>query len=131
MVNKEFGQFVNKCFLAWCEQRINDGLNRGTVTEFAKALDIHQGDLSHMLAGRRVPGVLVLQKLAANPLIGPRIWQAAMSGRFVSDPHELRALAALDNLPEPMKERWLQVAEQMKSASPNPDSDLSSFGQEN
>jgi len=70
-----------------------------TVTEYAELLGVHQGDLSHWLKGRRTPGEKVVKKLAANPLIGPEVWEAA---GIITDP----VVAALNRLPDDLRRRY-------------------------
>lgn len=113
-INDRFGSFMTTKFLEW-QTALG---RRATVTEFADALDLYQGDVSNYLHGRRIPGVKIVQKMAANPIIGVGIWQAAGYGRVVEDELELRTLAALEALPPQLKEKFVLEAERL-ALNPN------------
>jgi hypothetical protein len=104
---EKFAKFINARFIAW-----ENGLgSRGTVSNFAKAVDAYQGDVSHWLKGTRVPGFKVLLKLSQNPIVGPEVWEAAGYGYMVKDPLQIRTLAALETLPRPLQEWFADQAE--------------------
>ncbi len=104
---EKFKKFMQNRFIAWEVARGE----KGTVTDFATAIDVYQGDVSHWMKGTRVPGIKVLQKIAASKWIGPEVWEAAGFGYLVKDPVLLRTLAALESLPRPLQESFAEEAE--------------------
>lgn len=106
---ERFKTFINARFLAW-EQAIG---KRGTVKDFARDIGTYQGDVSHWMAGDRIPGLKALQKITNSPWIGPEAWEAAGYGYLVKDPELIRVLVALDSLPRSIQERFATEAERM------------------
>lgn len=90
---------------------------RTTVTQFAEALGVEQGTVSHWLRGNRVPGDKVLRQLAANPIIGPEAWEAANRIPELSPALRL-ILRFVGPLPEDEQERIASQIEQLVRDDP-------------
>jgi hypothetical protein len=109
-INKQFKEFMTARFLAY-ENQLG---RRVSISEFAEAIGpgIYQGDVSYWLKGARVPGLTIVRRLAANPIIGAGVWSA--SGLIEPAPDSpllKRTLAAMEKLPPGMQERITEMIE--------------------
>jgi hypothetical protein len=109
-INRQFKEFMTARFLAY-ENQLG---RRVSISEFAEAIGpgIYQGDVSYWLKGARVPGLTIVRRLAANPIIGSGVWSA--SGLIEPAPDSpilRRTLSAMEQLPPGMQERITEMIE--------------------
>lgn len=108
--NEKFKNFMTERFLAY-ERQLGRRVN---ISEFTEAIGpgIYQGDVSYWLKGTRVPGLTVVKRLAANPVIGPGVWEAAsLIEPMPVNPLLRRSLAAMEKLPPGVQERLTEMIE--------------------
>jgi transcriptional regulator with XRE-family HTH domain len=125
-----FKDYINREYINWMSRQGE----RKTISEFAKYLDVNQGDLSHWLNGTRAPKGGTLAKVARA--LGPDAYQAAGQPEPMPDsPILRRTLRNMSKLPPAMQEqiadavekRAMEIIEQKKAQGTNQNQGMINF----